>query len=75
VARPDGQRERHGVEPDESGSQHRRRHDSGREGRLSRKITVDARGEILELKSTVNTMVDQLNAFADEVTRRERGGH
>jgi CheY-like chemotaxis protein/HAMP domain-containing protein/signal transduction histidine kinase len=38
-------------------------------GDLSRKITVDARGEILELKSTVNTMVDQLNAFADEVTR------
>jgi len=38
-------------------------------GDLSRKITVDARGEILELKDTVNTMVDQLNAFADEVTR------
>ena len=38
-------------------------------GDLSRKITVDARGEILELKSTVNTMVDQLSAFADEVTR------
>jgi HAMP domain-containing protein len=41
-------------------------------GDLSRKITVDARGEILELKSTVNTMVDQLNAFADEVTRVAR---
>jgi signal transduction histidine kinase/HAMP domain-containing protein/CheY-like chemotaxis protein len=39
------------------------------EGDLSRKITVDARGEILELKSTINTMVDQLSAFADEVTR------
>jgi signal transduction histidine kinase/CheY-like chemotaxis protein/HAMP domain-containing protein len=38
-------------------------------GDLSRKITVDARGEILELKSTINTMVDQLSAFADEVTR------
>jgi len=38
-------------------------------GDLSRKITVDARGEILELKSTLNTMVDQLSAFADEVTR------
>ena len=38
-------------------------------GDLSRKITVDARGEILELKDTVNTMVDQLNAFAGEVTR------
>jgi HAMP domain-containing protein/signal transduction histidine kinase/CheY-like chemotaxis protein len=41
-------------------------------GDLSRKITVDARGEILELKSTVNTMVDQLSAFADEVTRVAR---
>jgi signal transduction histidine kinase/HAMP domain-containing protein/CheY-like chemotaxis protein len=38
-------------------------------GDLSRKITVDAKGEILELKTTVNTMVDQLSAFADEVTR------
>ncbi|MGH3864745.1 MAG: HAMP domain-containing protein [Pseudonocardiaceae bacterium] len=38
-------------------------------GDLSRKITVDARGEILELKTTLNTMVDQLSAFADEVTR------
>jgi HAMP domain-containing protein/signal transduction histidine kinase/CheY-like chemotaxis protein len=38
-------------------------------GDLSKKITVDAKGEILELKSTVNTMVDQLNAFAAEVTR------
>src|SRR5471032_2270578 len=41
-------------------------------GDLSRKITVDARGEILELKGTVNTMVDQLNAFAGEVTRVAR---
>ncbi len=39
------------------------------QGDLSQKITVDAQGEILELKSTVNTMVDQLSAFADEVTR------
>ena len=38
-------------------------------GDLSKKITVDAKGEILELKSTVNTMVDQLNSFAAEVTR------
>ena len=38
-------------------------------GDLSQKITVDARGEILELKDTVNTMVDQLSSFADEVTR------
>ena len=38
-------------------------------GDLSKKITVDAKGEILELKNTVNTMVDQLNSFAAEVTR------
>ncbi|MGX1623765.1 HAMP domain-containing protein [Streptomyces sp. NPDC055506] len=41
-------------------------------GDLSKKITVDARGEILELKDTVNTMVEQLRAFADEVTRVAR---
>ncbi|MFC1442031.1 HAMP domain-containing protein [Streptacidiphilus sp. N1-10] len=41
-------------------------------GDLSQKITVDARGEILELKTTLNTMVDQLSAFADEVTRVAR---
>src|SRR6187397_2416004 len=38
-------------------------------GDLSRKITVDVKGEILELKDTINTMVDQLNSFASEVTR------
>src|SRR5206468_2357091 len=38
-------------------------------GDLSQKITVDARGEILELKSTINTMVDTLNSFSAEVTR------
>ncbi|MGE3632732.1 MAG: HAMP domain-containing protein, partial [Sandaracinaceae bacterium] len=38
-------------------------------GDLTRKIVVDAKGEILELKSTINTMVDQLSSFADEVTR------
>src|SRR5262249_22239318 len=37
-------------------------------GDLSRKIAVDVKGEILELKNTINTMVDQLNAFASEVT-------
>ncbi|GGL38192.1 histidine kinase [Planomonospora parontospora subsp. antibiotica] len=41
-------------------------------GDLSQKITVDARGEILELKNTINTMVDQLSSFADEVTRVAR---
>src|SRR5205807_323932 len=38
-------------------------------GDLSKKITVDVRGEVLELKNTINTMVDQLSSFADEVTR------
>jgi HAMP domain-containing protein/signal transduction histidine kinase/CheY-like chemotaxis protein len=41
-------------------------------GDLSKKITVDVRGEILELKNTLNTMVDQLNSFASEVTRVAR---
>jgi signal transduction histidine kinase/HAMP domain-containing protein/ActR/RegA family two-component response regulator len=50
---------------------------AGDKGDLSQKITVDARGEILELKTTINTMVDQLSAFAGEVTRvaREVGTH
>jgi len=42
------------------------------EGDLGKKITVDVQGEILELKNTINTMVDQLNAFANEVTRVAR---
>ncbi|MFL5966519.1 MAG: HAMP domain-containing protein, partial [Gaiellaceae bacterium] len=42
------------------------------QGDLSRKITVDAKGEILRLKNTINTMVDQLSSFADEVTRVAR---
>src|SRR5205085_8341241 len=41
-------------------------------GDLSRKITVAVKGEILELKNTINTMVDQLNSFASEVTRVAR---
>src|SRR2546421_1242891 len=46
-------------------------------GDLSKKITVDVRGEILALKNTINLMVDQLNSFASEVTRvaREGGAH
>src|SRR5262249_39467051 len=42
---------------------------AGAKGDLSKKITVDVKGEILELKATVNTMVDQLRSFASEVTR------
>src|ERR1700749_2588246 len=38
-------------------------------GDLSKKISVDVKGEILDLKNTINTMVDQLNSFASEVTR------
>src|SRR3978361_2576426 len=45
---------------------------AGARGDLTQKITVDARGEILELKNTINTMVDQLSAFAAEVTRVAR---
>src|SRR5256714_359393 len=41
-------------------------------GDLTKKITVDVRGEILDLKNTINVMVDQLNAFAGEVTRVAR---
>src|SRR5581483_1327223 len=41
-------------------------------GDLSKKVTVDVRGEIAELKNTINTMVDQLSSFADEVTRVAR---
>ena len=41
-------------------------------GDLSKKITVDVKGEILELKNTINTMVDQLSSFASEVTRVAR---
>src|SRR5436853_1393122 len=41
-------------------------------GDLTQKITVDARGEVLELKNTINVMVDQLSSFADEVTRVAR---
>ncbi len=41
-------------------------------GDLSKKMVADAKGEILELKNTINTMVDQLNSFASEVTRVAR---
>src|SRR5205807_1934552 len=41
-------------------------------GDLSKKMTVDGRGEVLDLKDTINTMVDQLSSFADEVTRVAR---
>ena len=65
-------RELDGRQPDWPGPKHRRSVDGHRERRLSKKITVNVRGEILLLKETINTMVDQLNAFAGEVTRVAR---
>ena len=69
---PHRQRELDGRQPDRPGPQHRRRDHRRGQGDLSKKITVDVKGEILELKNTINTMVDQLNAFASEVTRVAR---
>ena len=69
---PDRQRELDGRQPDRPGAQHRRGDDGRGQGDLSKKITVDVKGEILELKNTINTMVDQLNSFASEVTRVAR---
>jgi HAMP domain-containing protein len=64
--------QRDGDEPDRAGAQHRRGPRPSANGDLSKKITVDVRGEILELKNTINTMVDQLNGFAGEVSRVAR---
>ena len=67
------QRELDGEQPDDPGAQHRRGDDGGRPRRpVSRKITVQAKGEVAELAETINTMVDQLSSFADEVTRVAR---
>jgi len=64
--------QRHVRQPDRSGRNIAQVTMAVARGDLSRKITVDVRGEILELKDTINTMVDQLNAFASEVTRVAR---
>ena len=69
---PDRQRQHARREPDEQVRNIAAGDDGGRNGDLSKKITVDVRGEVAELKNTVNTMVDQLSAFADEVTRVAR---
>jgi len=69
---PHRQRELDGGEPHGPGAQHRGGDHGGGQGDLSKKITVDVKGEILELKSTINTMVDQLNGFASEVSRVAR---
>jgi len=59
-------------QPDVAGAEHRPGDDGGRERRPSNRIDVDARGEILELKTTINTMVARLSAFAAEWTRVAR---
>ena len=64
--------ERHGRQPDGQVRNIAEVTTAVARGDLSRKITVDVKGEILELKNTINTMVDQLNAFAAEVTRVAR---
>ena len=69
VEGPHRQRERPRRQPDRPGAQHRQGHDRGRERRPVAEDHVDVKGEILELKNTINTMVDQLRSFAAEVTR------
>ena len=72
VERPDRLRELDGRKPDGQVRNIAEVTTAVARGDLSRKITVDVKGEILELKNTINTMVDQLNAFAGEVTRVAR---
>ncbi len=73
VERPHRLGQHHGRQPDRAGAQHRGGHPPAvARGDLTRKITVDVKGEILELKNTINTMVDQLRSFAAEVTRVAR---
>ena len=70
---PDRQRQLHGRQPDRSGPQHRRGVHRDRQRRpVARRSPSTCSGEILQLKETINTMVDQLNAFASEVTRVAR---
>jgi methyl-accepting chemotaxis protein len=72
LERFDRQRQLHGQQPDQPGRNIADVATAIATGDLSRKITVDVRGEILQLKETINTMVDQLNAFASEVSRVAR---
>ena len=73
VARADRERELDGEQPDHPGAQHRRGLDRHRRAATCRaRSPSTAKGEILELKNTINTMVDQLSAFASEVTRVAR---
>jgi len=70
---PDGQRQSPGEQPHRPGAQHRRGHHRGRAGRPVQEDHRRRAREILQLKDTVNTMVDQLNSFGAEVTRRRQG--
>ena len=72
VEGPHRLRERMAAQPHESGAKHRARDDGGRERRSVAEDHRRSAGEVLELKNTINTMVDQLNAFAAEVTRVAR---
>ena len=73
--RPDRQRQPDGLEPDRAGAQHRGGHHRGGERRPLQEDHGRRQGrEILQLKNTINTMMDQLNAFASEVTRVARRG-
>ena len=64
--------EHHGLQPHRPGARHRPGHHRGGQRRPDPEDHRDVRGEILELKNTINTMVDQLSSFADEVTRVAR---
>ncbi len=69
----DRQRQPDGLEPDQPGARHLRRWPPrSRSGDMTRKISVEVRGELLDLKNIINTMVDTLSSFADEVTRVAR---
>ena len=77
VEGPDRQRQLHGRQPDRPGPQHRRRDDGRRQRRpLARRSPSTCKGEILELKNTINTMVDQLSVLRRRGdARRARGRH
>jgi HAMP domain-containing protein len=65
---PDRQREPDGDQPDGPAARRLEGRDRDRVGDLTQKVTADARGEILQIKAVINTMVDQLSSFAAEVT-------
>ena len=75
VEGPDRQRQLHGRQPHEPGARHRQGRDRGRERRpASASSTVEAKGEIAALADTINSMIDTLATFADQVTTRGARG-